>query len=394
MQKTDSLLQNQQASIKSLEKQIGQLALSMSNRTNGSLPSNTEVNPKEQVMAITLRNGVDLKREPSKLKEEAQEEKVMELKPYVPKLSYPQRPTQAKDDSQFLDIFRKVNINTPLTMAIVKMPKYDKYLKEFILNKWKIDEVNIGSLIKECSAFIQNTLHRKAKDHESFTIPCTISITNFGKALCDLGASVNLMSLSMCRSFCLMHNMRSTSVSLQLADKSITFPNGLLEDILIRMDKFIFSIDFIVLDMKDDEEVPLILGRPFLITSKALINVEGGKLTLRVGQDEAKPILKPLYYTTFIQEVLISKNLSLRSFYFSFRDFDVLNCAMSLFSLKKQTKLWEQSGYFTIFSKTSNLFVFFKFQFRTIPQPSCLNRDITLREEQTPGRGNAEDMTS
>ncbi|XP_050233798.1 uncharacterized protein LOC126682206 [Mercurialis annua] len=300
MQKTDSLLQNQQASIKSLENQIGQLALSMSTRTNGSLPSNTEVNPKEQAKEITLRSGtilegpkvpneVVIEKESDKIgKSEEKGEEVI-LKPYVPKLPYPQRVKKVEDDknfSKFLDMFRKIHINISLTEAISQMPKYAKYLKEIISNKQKFDDVGTVTQTEECSALIQNKLPQKAKDPGSFTIPCIIGETEFGKVLCDLGAGINLMPLSICRKLGMVKEMRNTTVSLQLADKSITYPSGVLEDILIKVDKFIFPIDFIILDMEEDKEVPLLLGRPFLATSKAIIDVEGGKLTLRVGQEE------------------------------------------------------------------------------------------------------------
>ncbi|XP_050217648.1 uncharacterized protein LOC126668500 [Mercurialis annua] len=286
MQKTDSLLQNQQATIKLLENHISQLALSMSTRTNGSLSSNTEVNPKEQTKAITLRSGtilegtkvpneVAIEKESDKNgKSEEKEEEVI-LKPYVPKLPYPQRVKKVEDDKNFskcLDMFRKIHINIPLTEAISQMLKYAKYLKEIISNKRKFDDVGTVTLTEECSALIQNKLSQKAKD------PGKIREASLFHA--------PLVKRNLVRKLGMVKEMRDTTVSLQLADKSITYPSGILEDILIKVDKFIFRIDFIVLDMEEDKEVPLLLGRPFLATSKAIIDVEGGKLTLRVGQEE------------------------------------------------------------------------------------------------------------
>ncbi|XP_055959793.1 uncharacterized protein LOC130014857 [Mercurialis annua] len=253
--------------------------------------------PHEQAKAITLRSGtilegpkvpneVVIEKESDKIgKSEEKEEEVI-LKPYAPKLPYLQRMKKVEDDknfSKFLDMFRKIHINIPLTEAISQMPKYAKYLKEIISNKRKFDDVGTVTLTEECSALIQNKPPQKAKDPGSFTIPCIIGETEFGKVLCDLGASINLMPLSICRKLGMVKEMMNTTVSLQLADKSITYPSGVLEDILIKVDKFIFPIDFIVLDMEEDKEVPLLLGRPFLATSKAIIDVEGGKLTLRVG---------------------------------------------------------------------------------------------------------------
>ena len=78
----------------------------------------------------------------------------------------------------------------------------------------------------------------------------------------------------------------STVLSLQMANRSMTSPKGIIEDVLIKVGKFIFPVDFVVLDMEGDEKVPIILGRPFLATSQALVDVESGELTLRVGDDK------------------------------------------------------------------------------------------------------------
>ncbi|XP_075475256.1 uncharacterized protein LOC142505999 [Primulina tabacum] len=103
--------------------------------------------------------------------------------------------------------------------------------------------------------------------------------------LCDLGASINLMPLSVFRKLGL-GEPKPTRMSLQLADRSVKYPRGLIEDVLVKVDKFIFPVDFVVLDMEEDIEMPLILGRPFLATGKALIDVQEGKLRLRVGEEE------------------------------------------------------------------------------------------------------------
>ena len=116
-------------------------------------------------------------------------------------------------------------------------------------------------------------------------MPCTIGDSFFDKVLCDLGASINLMPLSVCRKLGL-GEMKQTPISLQLADRSIKYPRGIIEDELVKVDKFIYPADFVVLDMEEDQEVPLILGRPFLATGRALIDVQKGELTLRVNKEE------------------------------------------------------------------------------------------------------------
>ncbi|XP_062119186.1 uncharacterized protein LOC133832928 [Humulus lupulus] len=129
-------------------------------------------------------------------------------------------------------------------------------------------------LIEECSAILQRKLPQKLRDPGSFTIPCTIGNFESMKALCDLGASINLMSLSVFRRLKL-GEARLTTVTLQLAGRSIAHPRGIIEDILVKVDKFIFPADFIVLDMEEDANVPIILGSSFLATGRALINFEG-----------------------------------------------------------------------------------------------------------------------
>ena len=110
------------------------------------------------------------------------------------------------------------------------------------------------------------------KDLSSFTIPCVIGNAVFERALCDLGASINLLPWSIFKKLKL-GEARPTIVTLQLADWSLTHPRGIIEDVLVKVDKFIFPADFIILDMKEDKEVPIILGRPFLAMGRAMIDV-------------------------------------------------------------------------------------------------------------------------
>nr|KYP40295.1 hypothetical protein KK1_038367 [Cajanus cajan] len=105
------------------------------------------------------------------------------------------------------------------------------------------------------------------------------------KALCDLGASINLMPLSIFKRLGI-GEVKPTMITLQLADRSVTCPYGVVEDVLVKVDKFIFPTDFVVLDMEEDAKVPIILGRPFLATGRALIDVQQGELMLRVANEK------------------------------------------------------------------------------------------------------------
>ncbi|XP_031378355.1 uncharacterized protein LOC116193748 [Punica granatum] len=244
MQKTDTMLQNQQATIRNLEGQISQISQQLSNRPSGSLPSNTEENPKG-VNAIMLRSGKELEtvnrkaqtqeesseKDKGKQKVEEPRQKSLGVKPYVPPIPFPGRLKQQQLDAQFakfLDVFKKLQINIPFAEALQQMPSYARFMKDLLTKKRKFD----GSE------------------------PVMLTGEKLGLGEC-----------------------KKTHITLQLADRSIKYPKGIVENVLVKVDKFIFPVDFIVLEMEEDREVPMILGRPFLATGKALIDVEQGKLT-------------------------------------------------------------------------------------------------------------------
>ncbi|KAK5846863.1 hypothetical protein PVK06_003164 [Gossypium arboreum] len=164
------------------------------------------------------------------------------------------------------------------------MPNAMKFLKELLVNKRKLDEVSHVELNAVCSAILQNKLPHKLKDPGSFTIPFLIGSLDISHALADLGASINVMPYKMFKQLGL-EKPKQTRMSIQLADKTIRFPRGIIEDVLVKVDKFIFPVDFVVLDIEEDNNTPLILGSPFLSTAKTIIDVGTGELTLRVGDE-------------------------------------------------------------------------------------------------------------
>ncbi|XP_075497140.1 uncharacterized protein LOC142534108 [Primulina tabacum] len=298
---------NMGATMKSLETQIGQLANTLKDQNRGQFPSNTEVNPREQCKAVTLRSGKEIGiPEPAEenveiLVEKDDEkgvsvendkveepEKVHKQQP-LPNvnLPYPQRfKKKGLDDqfSKFLEIFKKININILFADALEQMPNYAKLIKDVMSKKRKLQEFETVKLIEECSAILQRKLPQKLKDPGSFTISCVIGGSSVNRVLCDLGASINLMTFSIYRTL-EIGEVKPSTITLQLADISLTYPRGIVEDVLLKIDKFIFPADFVILDMEEDQETPLIFGRPFLATGKALIDVHKGELTLRVGGD-------------------------------------------------------------------------------------------------------------
>ncbi|XP_016747362.1 uncharacterized protein [Gossypium hirsutum] len=120
---------------------------------------------------------------------------------------------------------------------------------------------------------LKNKLPPRLKDPRSFTIPCSIGNHYVGTTLCDFGASINLMPMSIFRNLGI-GKARPTTVTLQLVDRSYVYPEGKIEDVLVRVDKFIFPAGFIILECEADKEVPIILGRPFLATGGTLIDVQ------------------------------------------------------------------------------------------------------------------------
>ena len=188
-----------------------------------------------------------------------------------------------------MEVFKKLQINIPFADALEQMPTYVKFIKDILLKKRRLEEYETIALTKECNAIIQKKLPHKLKDPGSFTIPCTIGNAVFERALCDLGASINLMPLSIFRRLGLGEG-KPTTVTLQLVDRSLKHPREIIEDVLVKVDKFIFPANFIVLDMEEDKEIPIILGVPFLATGRALIDVQKGELRLRVHDEKRAKI--------------------------------------------------------------------------------------------------------
>ncbi|XP_076955266.1 uncharacterized protein LOC143630043 [Bidens hawaiensis] len=165
------------------------------------------------------------------------------------------------------------------------MPKYAKFLKEVLSNKKKLEEISCVTLNEECSTILQNKLPKKMNDPGSFTIPCLIGSLPVTNALANLGASINLMPYSVFAKLDL-GEPKPTRMSIQLADRSVKYSRGIVENMLVKINKFVFLVDFVILDMDEDKNIPLILGRPFLATARAIIDVCTGRLTLRVGDEE------------------------------------------------------------------------------------------------------------
>ncbi|CAL1413408.1 unnamed protein product [Linum trigynum] len=210
------------------------------------------------------------------------------VKEYVPQLPFPTRLHKDRLDTEFakfMAMLKQVNISMPFVEALSKMPKYAKFMKDLLTNKRKLGELSTVMLNEECSAILQNKLPEKRKDPGSFTIPCMIGSLHIGKSLADLGASINVMPYKLFKKLGL-GEPSDTRMSIQLADRSIVHPRGIAEDLIVAVGPFSYPVDFVILDINEDVDVPLILGRPFLATAKALIDVNDGKLILRAGGEQ------------------------------------------------------------------------------------------------------------
>ena len=131
--------------------------------------------------------------------------------------------------------------------------------------------------MQHCSAISTRPLVQKKEDPGAFTIPCTIGLLHLVKALCDLGASINLMPLQIYKKLGL-GDPKPTVMRLLMADRTIKRPIGILHAVLVKVETFIFTADFVILDCEVDFEVPIILGRQFLSTERALVYIEKGQM--------------------------------------------------------------------------------------------------------------------
>ena len=201
---------------------------------------------------------------------------------------YPHAPSRREVERQFIrftEILKNLQINIPFTEAMQQMPTYARFLKELLTKKRKFPEEGIVELEAGCSVIIQKAIPQKSCDPWSFTLPIIVGNMYVGKALLDLDASINLIPLSMLKRIGEVE-VRPTHMTLQLADRSIKQPYGIVEDLLVKVDKFLFPVDFVVMDIEEDVDVPLIIGRPFMKTTKVIIDVDKGKLKICVADEE------------------------------------------------------------------------------------------------------------
>ncbi|GJY02412.1 reverse transcriptase domain-containing protein [Tanacetum coccineum] len=299
-------MSNQTNELKNMMASFFQMNTASSSGTS-LLPSNTVANPRGDLKSITTRSGISydgppipplpkvVEREPEVTKDTVQpstkniqhpvvqiqapiDEPVVAPKP-KPSIPYPSRANKQKlrekDDnlaSKFVEIFRELHFELSFADALLHMPKFASIFKSLLNNKEKLFDLSKTPVNENCSAVILKKLPKKLGDPGKFLIPCDFPELVECLALADLGASINLMPLSIWKKLSLPE-LTPTQMILELADRSTTSPSGIAEDVFVKVGKFHFPADFVVVDYVVDPRVPFILGRPFLRTARALIDV-------------------------------------------------------------------------------------------------------------------------
>ncbi|XP_017647991.1 uncharacterized protein LOC108488212 [Gossypium arboreum] len=304
-----------QSHLQEIDKQISQLAQTVGRlESQGRLPSQTETNSRENVSAITLRSGTVILSEPIKEPEKIEKDKedtslksqveksLLTLGKVIPSPSFSTYETpppfpgklarcdKKEEEKEILNIFKKVEINIPLLDVIRKVPKYAKFLKDLCTNRRRLSGNERVNLNENISAVFQRRLPSKYKDQGMFAIPCKIGKVEIKRAMCDLGASINVMPLSVYNKIS-TEPLKETRVTVQLADRSVIYPEGVLENVLVKVNDLIFPADFYIIDMENDRNnngSEILLGCPFLSTAHTKIDVRNGILTMEFDGEVVK----------------------------------------------------------------------------------------------------------
>ncbi|XP_070002859.1 uncharacterized protein [Nicotiana sylvestris] len=331
MRNMTELVGSHTASIQKLEMQMRDLSREQNSKQKGTLPSDTIANPKgsgsgptSHVMEITTRSGkvlqggseqlvkvkeyehevevekpsvVEVEKVPKELRVQQEnweevKEKVKEtpktLRPIPrPPPPFPQRLSRKVDDCKlknFYDILKQLSVNIPFVEAFQEILGFAKYLKDLITKK-RTTKNEVVNVTHRVSSIIATSTVQKKEDPGAFTIPCTIGVHDFARSLCDNGASINLMPLSIYKQAGL-GMPRPTSMRLQMADHSIKRLVGIVDDVLVKVGKFQLPADFVILDCAVDKEIPIILGIPFLDTGRGLMDSERNEIKFRMNDEE------------------------------------------------------------------------------------------------------------
>jgi hypothetical protein len=297
--------------MKMLETQVGQLAGRLTNN-EGKLPRQ----PKDPRSAKAIQTHLGKETEdpehsagarkpkPSAEAEEFSKEEVTGIVTEEPEFEMPGKDTKipqlkpryfrGKLDNyfeKFVEVVRRLSINMPLLDAL-QVPTYSRYFKDILANKYETATLGVDhvKMSEECSAAIASGLE-KQKDPGCPTIPCSVGSFKFEKALCDLGASVSVMPRDVFEKLRLP--LEPTGMCLELGDNSIFYPLGIAEDVPVKVEHHFIPVNFVVLEMGEREKLPLILGRPFLKTVGATIDVDKGEIMFDINGERSSFKFRP-----------------------------------------------------------------------------------------------------
>ncbi|XP_015965193.1 uncharacterized protein LOC107488917 [Arachis duranensis] len=298
-EKVRGRIKSREEVIKNLKSQVRHLSQQILKSTD-SFPSDTEKNSRgemkkvrwEECKEVTLANEEILEEDTSKPIEHSQgssqnnmERKEQEngsvqrkestgkeiQKSYVPRAPFPQRLLGGEKES----------VNIPFIKTLQQVPTYIKCMKELLNKKGTLKGGQTVTMNKDCSGLIKKDMLLKKKDTGSFHIPYVIGETKIDRGFCDLGGSINVMHLSLMKKL-QINELKFTDVIIQLADKTQKQAEGVVENVFVKVGNYFLPTYFVVLDMEESYLHPIILGRPFLATARALIDVEQGELILRI----------------------------------------------------------------------------------------------------------------
>ncbi|XP_071742450.1 uncharacterized protein [Rutidosis leptorrhynchoides] len=183
-------------------------------------------------------------------------------------------------------MMKNVSVNLPITDVLKGMPNYGRFIKELISQKGKYHEETFFFIEEECNKILASRprIPKKLGDPGKFVFPCKFGESEVVNALADLGASINLMPHSLYERLGL-GPLKPTKIRIRLANHSFDTAIGIAEDILVSIDSLVFPVDFVIMEMKEDLQVPLILGRPFLATADTIILVQRNQLNIGVSDE-------------------------------------------------------------------------------------------------------------
>uniref|UniRef100_A0A2N9HGA3 Integrase catalytic domain-containing protein n=1 Tax=Fagus sylvatica TaxID=28930 RepID=A0A2N9HGA3_FAGSY len=301
-QRFETMFTRMDEEVRETKNHLAKLTNALSATEKGKLPSQTQPNPNNQSVKIVSKDNheecktVTILRSGKAIGEEDESgtPKVKEAEPCLIPTPFPQAlrlPKNLDVTTEILEHLHQVKVNLPLLHIIKQMPAYAKVIKDLCTVKRKHHLKKTAFLTEQVSAIIQHKVPPKYKDPGCPTISCTIGEYLVERALLDLGASINLLPFTVYQQMGL-GDLKPTSMTLQLADRSVRTPKGMVEDVLIKIENFYYPVDFIILDteptLHPDNGIPIILGRPFLATANALINCRNGRMKITFGSMTAE----------------------------------------------------------------------------------------------------------